>query len=101
MGERQEVEVLANCTRCGGMSPACHACNASGYEVVTLPTVDGSLTAARLRLADAAEAVAALSDENPARDGWDRDHRRAFAVYEAALAALRSARGASTKRAGG
>lgn len=82
-----------------GARYTCFVCQ--GAKALTAEVPEGSLTAARLRLADAAEAVAALSDENPARDGWDRDHRRAFAVYEAALAALRSARGASTKRAGG
>lgn len=53
----EEVEVVVTCTRCGGLSPACWVCEKSdGKEVALLPIAPNSLTAARLRLADAAEA---------------------------------------------
>lgn len=104
MGERQEIEVLAICTRCGGMSPACHACKGSGYESVTLTVVTDSLTEARLRLADAAEAAEesarlcrnALSDAE--YDAADKAFNSTEDAYQAALEVLAALR---TKRAGG
>ena len=100
MGERQEVEVLANCTQCGGVSSlGCGVCKGSGYEVVILPTVEDSLTAARLRLADAAEAMENAEDgvrEAAPGDEYDDAsvaHDCAVEVYQAALAALRTKRG--------
>ena len=99
MGERQEVEVADVCPNCGGVGEAwythesrfplgCHTCHGSREIVIPRKCAPGSLTAARLRLADAAEAWMLVPEENP--ELW-----RALRDATAALAALR------TKRAGG
>ena len=113
MGERQVVEVLATCTRCGGMSPACHVCKTSGYEVVTLPTPEGSLTSARLRLADAAVRKAEFfakpmklrstkvfpgHEVDPA---WQAEREAVDADYDAAVSAVIAFDGAALRTARG
>ena len=103
----EEVEVVVTCTRCGGMSPACWVCEKSGgKEVALLPVAPGSLTEARLRLADAAVRREDAHDAKQARitSGVDCSvDRQYFEALEAedgadmdyweALAALRTARG--------
>lgn len=97
----EEVEVVVTCTRCGGMSPACWVCEKSdGKEVALCPVAPNSLTSARLRLADAAEAERKARHDLP--DGpmrWldpEADERLEVATMAAddAYRALRTARGA-------
>jgi hypothetical protein len=81
------VELLADCTRCGGMSPACHVCHGGGYEPVSLPAAEGTRTEALLRLAEAAVALAKFPQ------GFGRcppDHEAAIAAYTQALSAVRA-----------
>ena len=100
MGERQEVEVV--CGWCKGEGETvgypgyapqagpdgarytCLACH--GQKTATAFAAPGSLTAARLRLADAAEAWWMAT-------GAAVDHSREWATLLAALSALRTARG--------
>ena len=59
MGEtRQEVEFSRTCAFCDGgpTQPPCVECSGAGFLAVAALVPEGSLTAARLRLADAAEA---------------------------------------------
>lgn len=96
MGERMEVEVV--CPGCEGteMVDLCRVC--WGKAFVTASAVEGSLTAARLRLADAAEAVLDAEyrrrQEGNAGSAWT-DLVDALCTIEEQAAALR------TKRAGG
>lgn len=93
----EEVEVVCPCLHDGKhVQPAtCRVCRSQDTEppaIVSLPLAKGSLTSARLRLADAAEAWAAKWLAPAAcrdQDEWD-------AMLESAvkLAALRTARGA-------
>ena len=105
MGERMEVVEVMTCGGCGGYyacnapdqqwmcdDPACQSTETLASEAFVPP---GSLTAARLRLADAAEAWDIASLTNPSGS------ELAWIAYVVALAALRSARGAPTMGAGG
>ena len=104
----EEVEVV--CRTCHGKSPrVCSGgCFATGVE--SLPVAPGSLTAARLRLADAWMARDEASAENRAAieslapDGDDTEAlvrvnaayqrcRETNAAFQSAVAALRTARG--------
>lgn len=95
MGERMEV-VEVVCWRCNGSGiedyrtdppRACWGCDRTKQRTALVP--EGSLTAARLRLADAAEALWSPLDRT------QEQLNEAWAEFHAALAALR------TKRAGG
>ena len=89
----EEVEVVCPCLHDGKhIQPAtCRVCRSQDTEppaIVSLPLAKGSLTSARLRLADAAEAwfkAPAVDDSLE----WDAMERASFE-----LALLRTARGA-------
>lgn len=99
----EEVEVVVNCQHCCGVGTVCYTwskgpapdtciqCDGTGKRTAFREIPKGSLTSARLRLADAAEAWAAKWLAPVAcrdADEWD-------AMLDAAvkLAALRTARG--------
>ncbi len=85
----EEVEVVCPCLHDGKhIQPAtCRVCRSQDTEppaIVSLPLAKGSLTSARLRLADAAEKLGFIPD---AMGDFEEQ-------FNDALAALRTARGA-------
>lgn len=93
MGEtRQEVEFSRTCAFCDGgpTQPPCVECSGAGFLAVAALVPEGSLTAARLRLADAAEAWMRERDLGFTGDRWSEMEQASFEL------ALRR-----TKRAGG
>ena len=89
----EEVEVVCPCLHDGKhIQPAtCRVCRSQDTEppaIVSLPLAKGSLTSARLRLADAAEAWM----QSTAIEMYDRHSALRVAAFK--VAALRTARGA-------
>ncbi len=94
----EEVEVVCPCLHDGKhIQPAtCRVCRSQDTEppaIVSLPLAKGSLTSARLRLADAAEAVSASGVRIPVEALDTHEKQVAWLAFADKLAALRTARG--------